>query len=77
LSMTTATIQHDPLLDHTAAAALLGISTWTLRSWRRRGVRKGPRFVRVGMRAVKFPLSELTAFVDRKRAESFAETDIN
>jgi len=66
--------QHDPLLDHEAAAALLGVSIWTLHSWRRRTRRTGPRFVRVGLRKVRYPLSELTAFIERRRAESFAET---
>ncbi len=69
--------QLDALLDLDTAAAMLGLSPHTLRSYRRSKRRLGPRFTRIGFGRVVYPLSELTAFIERQRAESFARTDIN
>ncbi|MEY8655214.1 helix-turn-helix transcriptional regulator [Brachybacterium paraconglomeratum] len=50
------------LLTPPEAAELLGIAPQTLANWRSMG--KGPRFVRVGSRSVRYRLSDLLAYVE-------------
>jgi predicted site-specific integrase-resolvase len=44
-------MQHEMLSD-TEVAAILGLSVWTLRSWRCKG--RGPQFIRVSNRCKYF-----------------------
>jgi len=50
------------LLDESEAAATLNVAVQTLRNWRWRGI--GPRFVKLGKRAVRYRRSDLDAFVE-------------
>lgn len=56
------------LLTDVQAAALLGLRPQTLRGWRhesnRGGELRGPRFIRLGMRAIRYRLSDLRAYLD-------------
>jgi len=49
------------LLNEAEAAAFLCLSPYTLRKWRSRG--KGPAYVRVGERSVRYRLTALERFV--------------
>ncbi|MCC6192812.1 MAG: helix-turn-helix domain-containing protein [Anaerolineales bacterium] len=51
----------DLLAEHEAAASL-SIAVQTLRNWRWKG--EGPRFVKVGKRAVRYRRADLAAFVE-------------
>ena len=56
------------LIDDNAAAAVLGVSPPTLRSWRCRGI--GPTFVKLGAgrnAAVRYDLRDLAEFVEQGR----------
>jgi predicted DNA-binding transcriptional regulator AlpA len=50
------------LLDESEAAATLNVAVQTLRNWRWRG--EGPRFVKLGKRAVRYRRGDLDAFVE-------------
>jgi predicted DNA-binding transcriptional regulator AlpA len=51
----------DDLLQATEVAEILRISPITLANWRSR--RKGPRFVRVGQRMVRYRRADLDRFI--------------
>ncbi len=44
-------------------AALLRIKPATLHAWRMRG--RGPRFIRMNARLVRYPMAEIEAWVER------------
>lgn len=46
--------------DTHRAAQALGVSYWTLVKWRRRGV--GPKYRRIGQKAVRYRPEDLEAF---------------
>lgn len=50
------------LLDENEAAASLRIAVQTLRNWRWKG--EGPRYVKVGVRLVRYRRGDLAAFVE-------------
>jgi hypothetical protein len=54
-------LQPGDLVNENEAAAILCIEVRTLRNWRALG--KGPRFVKVGERMVRYLRAELVAFV--------------
>lgn len=58
----------DLLLDDKETAALLGLSPQTLRGWRhesgRRGELRGPRYVRLGARSIRYRMSDLRDYLD-------------
>jgi predicted DNA-binding transcriptional regulator AlpA len=53
--------ENDRAITEHEAAAILGLSVATLRAWRQRGI--GPRFVKLGRRAVRYLPSEIQRFV--------------
>lgn len=58
------------LLDEKEAAALLALRVSTLRNWR--ALRKGPRFVKVGQRLVRYRRADLEAFIAGDAGEGAA-----
>ncbi len=52
----------DILLNDVETASLLGVSTKTARNWRALG--KGPRFVRIGERAIRYRPQDIRVFMD-------------
>ena len=62
----TATYQGAPLTDRLLtrpeAAAVLGVAPHTLANWASAG--RGPRMCRVGARAARYRLSDLTAYME-------------
>jgi hypothetical protein len=52
------------LVDEREAAAILNVEVRTLRNWRALG--KGPRFVKVGERIVRYLRVELAAFITHR-----------
>lgn len=59
--MTTTTVNTERLLRRAEAAAMLNLKVQTLANWASAG--KGPRRVRVGARAVRYRLSDITAYM--------------
>jgi predicted DNA-binding transcriptional regulator AlpA len=53
----------NPLLTESEASEVVGVSRHTLNAWR--CARRGPRFVKVGARSVRYRLADLTAFVEQ------------
>ncbi len=53
------------LLNEAESAQFLGLSPNTLNRWR--CLRKGPEFVKLGGRSVRYRLSDLTAWVESQR----------
>lgn len=49
------------LLDEKEAAAIYVMTVSTLRNWRSKG--EGPRFLKVGKRAVRYRRADLEAFI--------------
>lgn len=60
------------LLNPKAAAALLGLSDWTLAEWRCKGT--GPRYVKVGGR-VRYSPSDLAEWIESRTVASTSEHD--
>jgi len=60
--------QEDRLLTTLEAARFLGISPGTLQNMRWR--KEGPAFVQVGKQAVRYLLSDLREFVERRRVQA-------
>ena len=58
---TTTFPQPGDLVDEREAAAILGLAIRTLRNWRWK--RQGPRFRKLGLRAVRYSRGDLTAFI--------------
>jgi predicted DNA-binding transcriptional regulator AlpA len=56
------------LLGTPAAAEYLALAVSTLEKARLNG--RGPRFVRLGSRAVAYDVADLDAWIDRQKAES-------
>lgn len=54
------------LLGEKEAAAILNCGTATLRNWR--SLRKGPPFVKIGERLVRYHRADLAAFIGGKAA---------
>lgn len=52
------------LIDTAAAAEMLALSSGTLENWRVHG--EGPPFIKIG-RAVRYRLSDLDAWIERRR----------
>lgn len=59
------------LLDEKEAAACLAIAVTTLRNWRSLDG-KGPPFVKVGARLVRYRRSDLAAFISRSSDKNAA-----
>lgn len=55
-------LRSSDLLDESEVAATLNVAVQTLRNWRWRG--EGPRFVKLGKRAVRYRRGDLDAFVE-------------
>lgn len=49
------------LIDEREAAALMGLAVGTLRNWR--SLRQGPRFRKIGTRAVRYCRADVAAFI--------------
>lgn len=60
-----------PLLTSNQVAEMLGVTEWCLRNWRHLGT-KGPKFVKVGERFVRYRQSDVEAWL-----EDNARTPIN
>lgn len=56
------------LLDTDATAAFLGMSKPTLEHWR--GLRKGPPFVRIGPRCVRYRRNDLETWLGEQMVET-------
>ena len=55
----------DRLLNQEQAAELLGISPSTVNSWRVQG--RGPAFVRISTRCVRYRYEDLIQYIESKR----------
>jgi hypothetical protein len=60
-TVSTTQLQPGDLVDEREAAAVLCVEVRTLRNWRALG--KGPRFVKVGERMVRYLRDDLASFV--------------
>lgn len=58
------------LLDTEQTAALLGVNTLILETWRRKGV--GPRYVRINSKCVRYRLGDLADFQEQHLVEGAA-----
>lgn len=68
------TIRPMPLLTHTEAAAVLGISPATLYTWRSRKPELAPKAIRVGA-ALRYRLSDLEAWLTTREESGDPERD--
>jgi predicted DNA-binding transcriptional regulator AlpA len=59
------------LLDQHEVAAMCGVSVHTVRYWRRRSVRQGPPWIRLGYKRVRYDRGDVLAFASRERAETY------
>jgi predicted DNA-binding transcriptional regulator AlpA len=69
----------DELLTENQASEVLGIAPHTLSNWRPLG--KGPRFVRIGTRTIRYPKSALEEFAQteltvREPADALSDAEI-
>lgn len=61
----------DPLLDDKQVSELTGISVGTLRWWRHDGTH-GPRWFKLGPRAVRYRTSDVEAWISERYAQAGA-----
>jgi len=61
------------LLNQAQAARFLGLSQRTIELWRRQG--KGPRFVSLSRRAVRYDRADLLQFVESRKCHSTLEAE--
>ena len=61
-------LSQTPMLNEQEAAAILGLSRRTLQAWRRLG--KGPKYKKLGERAVRYELETLQAFGANRQSTS-------
>ena len=59
------------LLNERQAAAFLGLTVRTLQSWRWSG--KGPRYIRISARAVRYDPLDLRSYCDARKVSSTSE----
>jgi predicted DNA-binding transcriptional regulator AlpA len=59
----------EKLINTRAAADLLSVSEWTLRSWRATGNPTAPPFIRVGPKAVRYSRSALAAWAASRQGK--------
>lgn len=57
----------DSLLREKEVAAILGLSTNTLRKWR--SLRKGPNYVKLGGYAVRYSREDVEAFKEQRKIQ--------
>jgi hypothetical protein len=67
------------LLDERKAAEVLDVAPGTLANWRSQG--RGPRYVRVGTRTIRYTAAALQRFADhelveREPADELSDTDL-
>lgn len=55
------------LVRDTEAARLLGVAVQTVRNWRCKG--RGPNFIIVGDRGIRYSLDDIVKYRDQKRVE--------
>ena len=55
----------DRLLKTSEVAARLGLAARTLKEWRKPGVSKGPKFVRLDSNLVRYRLSDLLDYMSQ------------
>ena len=60
------------LIDERAAAAFLGLEPRTLQNWRQNG--RGPEFIRISSRCVRYTRARLKSFVDDRARRSTSDT---
>lgn len=51
-------------------SALLGVSTSTLRHWRRKSVRKGPKFLKLDNGSVRYRLRDIEQYQEERVVET-------
>ena len=61
-----APLQPGDLVDEREAAAILDVAVNTLRNWRWKG--QGPRARKLGLRAVRYSIADLRAFIEGRAA---------
>ncbi len=59
------------LVDEQEAARMLGYTVRTLRNWRFKG--RGPRFVRVNARSIRYRIQDLEAWIEFRIVQSTKE----
>jgi predicted DNA-binding transcriptional regulator AlpA len=61
----------DQLLNETHASGLIGFSVNTLRNWRVSG--KGPQFVKISKRAIRYRRRDLNSWAEERLVSSTSE----
>lgn len=65
-----------PLLDEKTAAEYLGLSVRCLQNWRRTG--KGPSFIRVSHKVVRYELEDIQIWLDKRRvSHRLCDVEVN
>lgn len=60
----------DPLLSDKHVEALTGIATGTLRWWRHKGAGDGPKWFRLGPKAIRYRRSDVDAWIEEHYARA-------
>ena len=72
--MNNPTFSND-LIDQHEVAAILGVTVHTVRYWRKRSIRQGPPWIRLGYKAVRYCRADVETFARAKRAETYRASD--
>ena len=59
------------LLSERQAATILGLTPFALRKWRQQ--RRGPEFIRLSPRCVRYKLCDLEAYIEARRTDPVRE----
>lgn len=63
------------LLTEKQAAELMALSVKTLQGWRFTG--KGPRFIKVGTKSVRYQVADILGWIDLQRRQSTSDPGTN
>ena len=61
-------VGEDELLKDCAVASMLGVSTRTLKDWRRK--KTGPKYVAIGRNTVRYRVGDVREFIQRKASNN-------
>lgn len=70
----TDTAPPDTLVNENQAADMLCVSPRTLRNWRTRG--GGPKFVKISPRCIRYRVSDLTSWTEKRIRRSTSDLGI-
>lgn len=68
-------VESKMLVNERHAAEIMGISVKTAQGWRFKG--DGPRFVKIGKKAIRYQICDIFEWIDQQRRQSTSDSGTN